>query len=166
MNFQLSLLQLHTKSLCVLALQNSQFEASTSSRPQTVNFEALGHKAILDTLCRWSARWQLNINLAKCKVHTLTQRRVPTIGMYTLRGEQLERASVMRDLSVVLNETLTFSEHVDATVRKANRAIGVLMGMFQTDKRGRYLRECNVKAVLVAYCANVRSILEFAGSMG
>ena len=42
-----SLPQLHTKSLCVLALQNSQFEASTSSRPQTVNFEALGHKAIL-----------------------------------------------------------------------------------------------------------------------
>ena len=47
MNFQFSLLQLHTKSLCVLALQNSQFEASTSSRPQTVNFEALGHKAIM-----------------------------------------------------------------------------------------------------------------------
>ena len=46
LNFQFSLLQLHTKSLCVLALQNSQFEASTSSRPQTVNFEALGHKAI------------------------------------------------------------------------------------------------------------------------
>ena len=41
-----SLPQLHTKSLHVLALQNSQFEASTSSRPQTVNFEALGHKAI------------------------------------------------------------------------------------------------------------------------
>ena len=43
-----SLPQLHTKSLCVLALQNSQFEASTSSRPQTVNFEALGHKAIME----------------------------------------------------------------------------------------------------------------------
>ena len=47
LNFMFSLPQLHTKSLCVLALQNSQFEASTSSRPQTVNFEALGHKAIL-----------------------------------------------------------------------------------------------------------------------
>ena len=46
-NFMFSLPQLHTKSLCVLALQNSQFEASTSSRPQTVNFEALGHKAIV-----------------------------------------------------------------------------------------------------------------------
>ena len=48
-NIMFSLPQLHTKSLCVLALQNSQFEASTSSRPQTVNFEALGHKAILES---------------------------------------------------------------------------------------------------------------------
>ena len=50
LNFMFSLPQLHTKSLCVLALQNSQFEASTSSRPQTVNFEALGHKAIYSQL--------------------------------------------------------------------------------------------------------------------
>ena len=47
LNFMFLLLQLHTKSLCVLALQNLQFEASTSSRPQTVYFEALGHKAII-----------------------------------------------------------------------------------------------------------------------
>ena len=46
-----SLSQLHTKSLCVLALQNSQFVASTSSRPQAVNFEALGHKAIYLFMC-------------------------------------------------------------------------------------------------------------------
>ena len=52
LNFQFSLMQLHTKSLCVLALQNSQFEASTSSRPQTVNFEELGHKAIIFTYVR------------------------------------------------------------------------------------------------------------------
>ena len=61
MNFQFSLLQLHTKSLCVLALQNSQFEASTSSRPQTVNFEALGHKAILKPC---TARFRLVTNVA------------------------------------------------------------------------------------------------------
>ena len=117
----------------------------------------------LDSLCRCSARWRLNLNPAKCKVLTLTLRRVPTIGMYTVRGEQLERVSVMRDLGVVLDAKLTFSEHVDVTVRKANRALDVLMRTFQTGRRGRSLRECNVKAVLAAYCANVRSILEFAG---
>ena len=43
LNFQFSLLQLHTKSLCVLALQNSQFEASTSSRPQSYKLNAIEH---------------------------------------------------------------------------------------------------------------------------
>ena len=39
LEFLHTVLQPHTKSLCVLALQNSQFEASTSrSRSQTVNF--------------------------------------------------------------------------------------------------------------------------------
>ena len=69
----------------------------------------------------------------------------------------------MRDLGVYLDEKLTFGEHVDVTVRKANRALGVLMRSFQTGKRGKSLCECNVKTVLAAYCANVRSILEFAG---
>ena len=39
--------QPHTKSLCDLALQNLQFEASTSSRLQTVKPVALGQKALL-----------------------------------------------------------------------------------------------------------------------
>ena len=69
----------------------------------------------------------------------------------------------MRDLGVFLDEKLTFGEHVDITVRKANRALGMLMRSFQTGKHGRSLRQCNRKAVLAAYCANVRSILEFAG---
>ena len=55
----LSFLQLHTKSLCVLALQNLQFKATTSSRPQTVYFEALGHKAIL-VPNRHPALWKYN----------------------------------------------------------------------------------------------------------
>ena len=41
-----TLLQLYTKSICVLALKNSPFEASSSSPLQIVNFVALVHKAI------------------------------------------------------------------------------------------------------------------------
>ena len=69
----------------------------------------------------------------------------------------------MRDLGVILDEKLTFSEHVDVIVRKANRALGLLMRSFHTGKRGRSLRDFNRKAVIATYCANVRSILEFAG---
>ena len=68
----------------------------------------------------------------------------------------------MRDLGVFLDERLTFGEHVDVIVRKSNRALGALMRSFQTGRRGRSLHDCSRKAVLAAYCANVRSILEFA----
>ena len=117
----------------------------------------------LANLCCWSAKWRLNLNPSKCKVLTITLRRAPILSMYAIGGEQLERVTVMRDLGVFLDEKLTFSDHVDVIVRKANRVLGMLMRSFQTGKRGRSLRECNRKAVMAAYCANVRSILEFAG---
>ena len=91
----------------------------------------------MDNLNRWSEQWRLALNPAKCKVLTITLRRAPTIGVYTARGEHLERVRVMRDLGVYLDAQLTFGEHVDVAVRKANRALGVLMRAFQTGKRGK-----------------------------
>ena len=58
----------------------------------------------------------------KCKVLTLTLRRAPVHDTYTMGEVDLERVTVMRDLCVLLVDKLTFRDHVDATVRKANRA--------------------------------------------
>ena len=117
----------------------------------------------LDNLQRWSRLWQLKLNPSKCKVMTLTLRRAPITGTFTVDGEQLERVKVMRDLGVFLDEKLTFAEHVNATVSKATRALGMLMRAFQTGKHGMSLRIMNKKAMLAAYCSNVRSILEYGG---
>ena len=38
----------------------------------------------------------------------------------------------MRDLGVILDAKLPFSDHVDATVGKANRILGLLMRSIQT----------------------------------
>ena len=38
----------------------------------------------LDNLSQWSMRWQLKLNPAKCKVMTITLRRVPTISVYSI----------------------------------------------------------------------------------
>ena len=118
-------------------------------------------QAQLDSLCEWSDRWRLKLNPSKCKVLTLTLRRKPFLGAYTINGVLLERVQVMRDLGVLLDQRLTFGEHVEYTVRKANRALGLLMRTFATGKRGRSLNLSQHRAVLSTYFANVRSILEY-----
>ena len=115
----------------------------------------------LDSLCEWSDRWKLNLNPDKCKVLTLTLRRNPVIGAYAIRGVVLERVHVMRDLGVLLDQRLTFGEHVEHTVRKANRALGLLMRTFATGKHGRPFDASKHRAILSTYFANVRSILEY-----
>ena len=116
----------------------------------------------IDSLCRWSETWRLTLNPVKCKVLTLSLRRAPVLGTYCIGGENLERVSVMRDLGVYLDEKLTFGDHVDVTVRKANRALGLLTRSFQTGKHGRSFDESMQKSVIGTFCANVRSILEFS----
>ena len=47
--------------------------------------------------------------------------------MYSLDGHQLERCVRVRDLDVILDSKLTFADHVDAAISKANRMLGLLM---------------------------------------
>ena len=106
-------------------------------------------------------KWGLTLNAAKCKVLTVTLRRLPVSNTYCIGGIELERVSVMRDLGVLIDQKLTFAEHVDAVVRRANRTLGLLMRTFQTGKHGRSFDESMTKPIISTFCANVRSILEF-----
>ena len=58
---------------------------------------------------------------------------------YAIGGVVLERVEGMRNLSILLDQRLTFGDHVEHTVRKANRALGLLMRTFGTGRRGRSL---------------------------
>ena len=115
----------------------------------------------LDALCHWSQLWGLTLNAAKCKVLTLSLRRDRVAGTYHLGGETLERVTEMRDLGVILDEKLTFASHVECVARKANGALGLLIRSFQTGKHGKTFYGCDSGAIISAYCANVRSILEY-----
>ena len=49
----------------------------------------------IDRLCHWSETWGLKLNATKCKVLTLTLKRAPVIGDYTIGGVLLERVHAM-----------------------------------------------------------------------
>ena len=64
----------------------------------------------------------------------------------------------MRDLGILLDSKLNFAEHVNVTVSKANRALGLLIRSLQTGQRAGGLK---TGPILTAYFGNVRSILEY-----
>ena len=78
--------------------------------------------------------------------------------IYHTDRTELEHVDQIRDLGVILDTKLTFGPQVDSSVKKANRALGVLIRSFQKANPGGYL---NVRSVIAAYCAHVRSNLEY-----
>ena len=117
----------------------------------------------LNHVSDWAETWKLALNASKCKTMSLTLKRNPVQYVYTVRGTVLEKLDTMRDLGVMLDSKLTFSPHVDSVVSKARRALGVLMRSFQLCHRQNGL--LNEKAIMAAYIANVRSILEYGSQI-
>ena len=112
----------------------------------------------LEKLCQWSKTWKLVLNPSKCKSFTMTLKRNPLVTKYTIGNELLECVDKIRDLGVTLDVKLTFGGHIEQTVRKGNRALGVLIRSFQkANPRG----HLNVPSVLTSYCTHVRSVLEY-----
>ena len=118
-------------------------------------------QADLDRLSAWSKIWRLKLNPAKCKTISFTLRKSPVRCTYILDGHQLERCEQIRDLGVILDVKLTFADHVHATVAKANQMLGLLMRSVQMSSCSRRL-DFDHLAILSAYKAHVRSVIEYA----
>ena len=112
----------------------------------------------LARLVHWSSVWKLQLNASKCKVLTFTLKRKPIVSSYSINGVVLENVTAMRDLGVILDQKLTFQPHIDSIVRKSNMSLGLLMRSLQTGCRGTKFRS---RPLISAYCANVRSVLEY-----
>ena len=117
-------------------------------------------QADLSRLSKWSKTWHLKLNPAKCRTITFTLRTSPIASRYVLDGHQLERCTSIRDLGVILDVKLTFRDHVDACVSKANRMIGLLMRSMQVSSC-MSLRRFDYRPVMCAYYAHVRSTIEY-----
>ena len=112
----------------------------------------------INAVTRWAAVWRLTLNPGKCKTFKITLKRNIFPSVYHIDGNPLEEVTTIRDLGVVLDQKLTFSDQISAMVSRANRALGVLIRSLQAaSPRCRMDR----KAILAAYVANVRSILEY-----
>ena len=112
----------------------------------------------LNRLCSWSQLWKLKLNPTKCKSFRMTLKKCPIETGYSIENTALEHVNTIRDLGVILDQKLTFQPHIENSVKKANRALGLLIRTFQKPRTKNHI---NLSSVRVSYFVHVRSVLEY-----
>jgi hypothetical protein len=59
-------------------------------------------------------------------MHMTRSKKTLTLPHYTLHGSELAVTSTYKYLGVIINNTLTWNDHVDAVVKKANKTLGFI----------------------------------------
>lgn len=103
---------------------------------------------------RWCSENDLFLNPSKTKVMTLSRKTHNISFAYNIQGETLSRVSVMKDLGVMVDSGLRFSDHVGRLVNSSLRMLGVASRLTREFK--------NPTAFITLYCSLSRSQLEYA----
>ena len=77
----------------------------------------------LTSLERWGHKWGMRFNVTKCNIMRISQSRTPLTKSYTISGHILHEVSNAKYLGVNITSDLSWSNHVNATAKKANSAL-------------------------------------------
>jgi hypothetical protein len=78
----------------------------------------------LDSLHEWATAWQMNFNVDKCAVMHVGHNN--KCSNYNLGNSELKTIVKEKDLGVIMDNTLKFSEQCSAAVKCANRTLGLI----------------------------------------
>lgn len=106
----------------------------------------------LDQIHCWCLKNSMCLNVNKTKVMRITCSKCPGVPMYTLNKTHLDIVTEYKYLGVVLNNKLTWNNHVQYIVTKANKMLGFIFSV---------ARDLCLKAKLALYKAIVLPILEY-----
>ena len=107
----------------------------------------------LKRLEEWEHQWQMDFNVAKCHVLSVTNKMKPREPKYDLHGHTLEQVSNAKYLGIEINEKLSWNTHIDGITAKANRTAAYIH---------RNLKGCPRKIQTQCYKTVVRPILEYS----
>ncbi|KAL0879152.1 hypothetical protein ABMA27_002946 [Loxostege sticticalis] len=99
----------------------------------------------------------LDLNASKCSVVTFSRKRILVSFDYKLKGVNLQRESIIRDLGVCHDSKLLFDTHINYIISKASKALGFVMRNSKDFTQ--------IKTLKILYCALVRSNLEYASQV-
>ena len=113
----------------------------------------------LDSLCDWSRDWLLEFSVPKCKAMSLGKVKHPF--KYSMRDkdgniQDLPSVEEEKDLGITFQSNLKFDRHINLTVNKANKILGLIKRTFT---------RLDISTFITLYKSLVRSILDYGGSV-
>ena len=107
----------------------------------------------LDSLEEWTRNWQVKFNPEKCEVMRISHKQDKSKHQYYLSDARLKCVDSYKDLGVIMSRDLSWSNHMNASVNKANKVLGLLK---------RTVGSKNREIFSILFRSLVRPILEYA----
>jgi hypothetical protein len=116
--------------------------------------DCVGLQMDIHALQEWSDKWLLCFHPVKCKAMRIGKSRIDKMD-YTFQDglPPMEYVESEKDIGVIIDDKLTFNQHISEKINKANSIMGVL-------RRTMEYMDCTTFKLL--YTALVRSHLEYA----
>ena len=110
----------------------------------------------IESLVEWTNKWLLEFNISKCHVLKIGEiENIVHAHYYMMQNHVLDHVFEEKDLGVVIDSQLSFDEHINLKIKKANAMVGLIRRTFT------YLEPLFFKKLYVAF---VRPHLEYAQS--
>ena len=88
--------------------------------------DSIALQSDLTALDLWADRWQVKFNPSKCVVMRMTHNKDKSTTWYQVSGTESRNVSNYKGLGVIMANDLTWTKHVNETVHKANKVLGLL----------------------------------------
>ena len=88
----------------------------------------------LEAIETWTKKWRMKLNEDKTEYCLFSKFNPDSINL-SLKGRQLKRMREVKLLGVLLDENLSFNTHIQKTISKTSKAIGLLAKVGKTEKK-------------------------------
>ena len=113
----------------------------------------------LNKLCHWTVSWLMTFNVNKCKLlHIGRNNTNYEYEMFDNHGKvhKLQEVKSEKDLGITVQNDLHFDQHINNTVNRANKLVGLIKRAFS------FLNE---ETLLTLYKTLIRPILDYGNSI-
>ena len=110
----------------------------------------------LDKLLKWAKDWSVNFNSTKTKTLLISRRTTQTDIELKFENTALQLSTDHKHLGITLNETATWTNHIDEIVCKANKRLGILRNLKYS---------LNRDSLHLLYTTYIKSLLEYADTV-